>query len=77
MTPENAQKLVAEGHQVLVQKDAGLGSGYTNDEYTNAGASIVTQKEAWDVDMVVKVKEPLSAEYHYFKKISLYGDFYI
>ncbi|EEM07444.1 Alanine dehydrogenase 1 [Bacillus pseudomycoides] len=68
MTPENAQKLVAEGHQVLVQKDAGLGSGYTNDEYTNAGASIVTQKEAWDVDMVVKVKEPLSAEYHYFKK---------
>ena len=52
----------------MVQKDAGLGSGYTNDEYTNAGASIVTQNEAWDVDMVVKVKEPLPAEYHYFKK---------
>lgn len=68
MTPENVQKLVAEGHQVLVQKDAGLGSGYTNDEYTNAGASMVTQDEVWDVDLLVKVKEPLPAEYHYFKK---------
>ncbi|MDR4904769.1 alanine dehydrogenase [Bacillus mycoides] len=68
MTPENVRKLVKEGHQVLVQKDAGLGSGYTNDEYTNAGASLVTQNEAWDVDMVVKVKEPLPAEYYYFKK---------
>ncbi|GMO01389.1 alanine dehydrogenase [Parageobacillus thermoglucosidasius] len=68
MTPENVRKLVAEGHQVFVQKDAGLESGYTNDEYANAGASIVTQEEAWDVDMVVKVKEPLPEEYRYFKK---------
>ncbi|MGY1423676.1 alanine dehydrogenase [Bacillus cereus] len=68
MTPENVRKLVKEGHQVFVQKDAGLGSGYSNGEYTNAGASLVTQGEAWDVDMVVKVKEPLPAEYHYFKK---------
>ncbi|MED1107816.1 alanine dehydrogenase [Bacillus paramycoides] len=68
MTPENVQRLVADGNEVLVQKDAGLGSGYTNDEYNNAGASIVTQGEAWNVDMVVKVKEPLPAEYHYFKK---------
>ncbi len=68
MTPENVHKLVAEGHQVLVQKDAGVGSGYTDDEYTNAGASIVTQDEVWDVDMLVKVKEPLPAEYRYFKK---------
>ncbi|PEM36769.1 MULTISPECIES: alanine dehydrogenase, partial [Bacillus cereus group] len=33
MTPENVQKLVSAGNEVLVQKDAGLGSGYTNDEY--------------------------------------------
>ncbi|KAB2446341.1 alanine dehydrogenase [Bacillus thuringiensis] len=68
MTPENVQKLVSAGNEVLVQKDAGLGSGYTNDEYISAGASIVNQGQAWDVDMVVKVKEPLPAEYHYFKK---------
>ncbi|MBA4603685.1 alanine dehydrogenase [Thermoactinomyces mirandus] len=68
MTPENVQKLVAAGHQVLVQKDAGLGSGYANDEYVNAGASIVTQEEVWDVDLLVKVKEPLEPEYRYFKK---------
>ncbi|MGA8942813.1 MAG: alanine dehydrogenase [Thermoactinomyces sp.] len=68
MTPENVQKLVAEGHQVLVQKDAGLGCGYSNEEYTKAGASIVTQDEVWDVDMLVKVKEPLPPEFRYFRK---------
>ncbi|EXY05364.1 alanine dehydrogenase [Bacillus cereus] len=68
MTPENVRKLVMDGHQVLVQKDAGLGSGYSNEEYISAGANLVSQREAWEVDMVVKVKEPLPAEYHYFKK---------
>ncbi|PEA53030.1 alanine dehydrogenase [Bacillus pseudomycoides] len=68
MTPENAQKLIKAGHEVLVEKDAGVGSGYTNEEYTNAGAILVNQEQAWDVDMVVKVKEPLAEEYKYFKK---------
>ncbi|MCC2544633.1 alanine dehydrogenase, partial [Bacillus thuringiensis] len=68
MTPENVRKLVEEGHQILVEKDAGIGSGYTNDEYTGAGANLVAQGEAWEVDMVVKVKEPLPEEYRYFKK---------
>ncbi|WP_242219336.1 alanine dehydrogenase [Bacillus cereus group sp. BfR-BA-01380] len=68
MTPENARKLVETGHEVLIEKDAGLGSGYTNEEYTNAGATLVTQEQAWDVDMLVKVKEPLVEEYKYFKK---------
>ncbi|MGG0187821.1 alanine dehydrogenase [Bacillus rhizoplanae] len=68
MTPENAQKLIKAGHEVLVEKDAGVGSGYTNEEYTNAGATLVNQEQAWNVDMVVKVKEPLAEEYKYFKK---------
>ncbi|EEM92929.1 Alanine dehydrogenase 1 [Bacillus thuringiensis IBL 200] len=68
MTPENIRKLVVDGHQVAVQKDAGLGSGYSNAEYISAGANLVSQREARKVDMVVKVKEPLPAEYHYFKK---------
>jgi len=68
MNPENVRKLVLEGHQVFVQQDAGCGSGYSNEEYEHAGASLVTQEKAWDVDLVVKVKEPLAEEYQYFKK---------
>jgi len=65
LLPSSAQALVARGHSVLVQKNAGVGSGYPDQEYARAGAEIVEQ--AKDVfaraDMIVKVKEPLAAEF--------------
>ncbi|MEL7513887.1 MAG: alanine dehydrogenase [Pseudomonadota bacterium] len=64
VTPAAAQEAVAYGHQVLIQKGAGQGAGFADDDYRAAGAEIVA--EASDLfarcDMVVKVKEPQAAE---------------
>jgi len=65
MTPGAVTTLVKAGHQVLVEEDAGKGSALSNEEYIDAGAKIVSVKEAWDADMVIKVKEPLKDEYKY------------
>ena len=60
LLPSAANQLVRRGHSVLVEKNAGIGSGYPDEEYVKAGAEIVDQ--AKDVfaraDMIVKVKEP-------------------
>ncbi len=59
MTPDGARMLVARGHEVLVQTGAGQGSGFTDEEYSVAGARLVPVDEAWTApDLVVKVKEP-------------------
>lgn len=65
MVPAGASALIADGHRVLIQKGAGLGSGITDDAYTAVGAEIVeTADDVWaQADMIVKVKEPLPAEY--------------
>src|SRR5947208_6139012 len=65
LLPSAAQTLVGHGHTVLVQKNAGVGSGYTEEEYIKAGAQIVESAEEifQRADMIVKVKEPLSAEW--------------
>ncbi len=65
MTESGVRQLVLEGHTVLVEKDAGLGSGISNDTYTSVGAKVIeTKKEVYDrADMIVKVKEPLPDEY--------------
>ena len=70
MTPDNAKNYIVSGHQVLVEKDMGLGSGFTTDEYVKAGATVCNSaKEVWDsCDMIIKVKEPLAEEYKYFRK---------
>lgn len=64
LTPQGVRELVSQGHKVVVQKTAGEGSGFSDEEYQRAGAQIVPLAE--DVyeaaDMVVKVKEPLSQE---------------
>jgi alanine dehydrogenase len=68
MTPAGARSLTSRGHKVLVEKSAGEGSGIKDAEYVAAGASIVaTAAEAWGAEMVVKVKEPLAAEYSFFR----------
>lgn len=66
-TPAGVVQLVANGHEVFVETDAGLGSGFTNEMYIKAGATIVdTAKAAWAQEMVMKVKEPLPQEFDFF-----------
>ena len=68
LTPDNVVSYVNAGHEVYIEKDAGIGSGFTTDEYVKAGAVILdSAKEVWDrSEMMVKVKEPLKEEYQYF-----------
>jgi alanine dehydrogenase len=70
MVPSAAEQLVRRGHSVLVQKNAGIGSGYPDEEYALAGAQIVdSAKEVFArADMIVKVKEPLPAEFSFLRK---------
>src|SRR5215510_144440 len=69
MTPAGVRLLTAHGHRVLIETAAGAGSGITDEQYVQAGAAIVsTAAEAWGADMVVKVKEPLPAEYGFFRE---------
>ncbi|EJQ49714.1 MULTISPECIES: alanine dehydrogenase [Bacillus] len=69
MTPAGAVHLVQNGHEVFVQKGSGVGSGFTDEEYVQAGAKLVeTAEEAWNQDMVMKVKEPVASEYGYFRE---------
>jgi alanine dehydrogenase len=65
MVPAGAKSLVADGHTVIVEASAGLGSGISDDEYVGAGALIRPTAEAVfaEADMIVKVKEPLPQEY--------------
>jgi alanine dehydrogenase len=69
MTPAGVRSLTSRGHKVLVEKGAGEGSGIADSEYVAQGAQIVpTAADAWGAEMVVKVKEPLAAEYGYFRE---------
>lgn len=68
LTPSGVHSLVAEGHDVLVQKGAGLGSGFLDQDYEQEGAKLVDDAaQAWSAQMVVKVKEPLEEEYGYLR----------
>ncbi len=64
LTPASVAELTHHGHSVLVEKSAGVGSGLSDDEYVAAGAALVDAPEEIyaRADMIVKVKEPLSAE---------------
>ena len=68
MTPDNVKSYVAAGHEVYIEKGAGVGSGFQDAEYEAAGAKMIdTAKEVWDtVEMMIKVKEPLPEEYPLF-----------
>ena len=70
LLPSAAEQLIRRGHSVLVQKDAGLGSGYPDEDYVKAGAEIVdTAKEVFArAEIIVKVKEPLKAEFPLLRK---------
>lgn len=68
MPPGGVRQLVEAGHRVRVQTRAGEGSGFSDPQYEEAGATIVgTAADAWDADMVVKVKEPQPNEYAHLR----------
>jgi alanine dehydrogenase len=70
MTEAGVRQLVKEGHTLFVEKDAGVGSGISNEQYEKAGAKILaTKAEIYQkADMIVKVKEPLPDEYTMLKE---------
>jgi alanine dehydrogenase len=68
MIPSTLNALIKLGHQVLVEKGAGEGSAISDQAYRQAGATIVnTAKEAWDAQLVIKVKEPIDVEYAFLR----------
>jgi len=70
LTPDNVSAYVAQGHKVLVEKAAGAGAGFMDEEYIAAGAIIKdTPLEVFlEADMIVKVKEPEACEYDYLRE---------
>ena len=68
LTPDNVKAYVAAGHHVYMEKGAGVGSGFSDNEYVDAGASLIDNAaDVWHlVDMMIKVKEPLPCEYPLF-----------
>lgn len=66
MTPSGVRKL-AQKHKVLIETTAGEGSGFSDKDYKEAGAQIVSAQEVWRAQMIVKVKEPLVLEYPLLK----------
>jgi alanine dehydrogenase len=68
LTPGAVKALTRRGHRVLVESGAGMGSFLTDEEYRSAGAEIVSAAaDAWDAEMIVKVKEPIASEYRYLR----------
>lgn len=70
LTPGAVKKLIQFGHEIWIEKNAGLLSGFPNQEYQKVGATVVhsAQKIYGQCPLVVKVKEPLISEYKYFHK---------
>lgn len=65
LTPGGAKELIKKGHLIYVQKSAGLGSGYSDSDYLNAGAQLVENlQQVYEYgDLIIKVKEPIEQEY--------------
>ncbi|AGK55193.1 alanine dehydrogenase [Bacillus sp. 1NLA3E] len=69
MTPAGVMNLKKFGHELYIEKGAGIGSGFSDEDYLAVGAKIVdTAVAAWSMDMVMKVKEPIPSEYIYFRE---------
>lgn len=70
ITPAGVHELVRHGHQVVIERNAGVGSSITDEEFVAAGAQILpTADEVWAAaDLLLKVKEPIAEEYHRLRK---------
>jgi len=73
ITPAGALEMKSKGHKVFVQKNAGIGSGFSDDAYVEAGATILSSiEEVYDrSEMILKVKEPIAQEYNLIKENQL------
>src|SRR5258708_16846563 len=73
VVPAGAEALVAAGHSVLVETGGGLGSGFSDENYTAVGAGIAPDAATvWkDTDMIMKVKEPIKVEWPHMRKDQL------
>jgi alanine dehydrogenase len=77
VTPDGTRALVGAGHKVLVETGAGVGSGFADEEYAQAGASEVSAEAAWKADLVLKVKEPLAQEYEFLRGQMVFTYFHL
>jgi alanine dehydrogenase len=77
LTPAGVAALRAAGHTVVVERDAGNGAGFTDDEYVASGATLGSAAEAWGSELVVKVKEPLPEEYGYLRDQIVFTYFHL
>ena len=68
LTPSNVADYIRHGNKVIMETGAGIGSGFTDEEYKNAGAEIADKKRVFEADMIIKVKEPIEEEYEYFRE---------
>ena len=68
LVPAGAEALVAAGHKVVVEKGAGLGSGFSDEQYVAAGATIAPDADTTWAGMIIKVKEPIAVEWPRMKK---------
>ncbi len=68
-TPAGVRAFIAHGHKVFVEKDAGVGSGFRNEEYMRAGATILENpQDIWaEAEMIMKVKEPIGPELEWMR----------
>ena len=65
ITPAGVHEMITHGHEVVIEKDAGVGSSITDEEFVAAGATIIgSADDVWGTaDLVLKVKEPIAEEY--------------
>jgi len=69
LSPSSVRVLKENGHNIFVESQAGVGAGFTDEDYRQVGAEIVsTAKNAWNRELVIKVKEPLQPEYQFLQK---------
>ncbi|MDA0195047.1 MAG: alanine dehydrogenase [Bacteroidetes bacterium] len=72
LTPAGVKELSKRGHKLFIQSTAGLGSGFLDDDYEQAGATIASSiEEVYRAEMIIKVKEPIEQEYGLIKKDQL------
>jgi alanine dehydrogenase len=68
LTPAGAAALTGDGHAVSVEAGAGIGAGFTDEDYALAGARLADAEDVWNSrELLIKVKEPVLSEYGYLR----------
>lgn len=69
VTPSGVEELAKDGHRIIVERSAGAGSGFPDEDYQSAGAEISDREKLFaDSELIIKVKEPLPDEYHFLRE---------